>query len=240
MTEFAIRNSKHVFVEKPICIESDELTRLILALRENPLCLLSSNMVLRANPVLIDLRREMANKSLGMISHIEVGYLYGRFNKIASGWRGHSPRYSAILGGGIHMLDLVTWLVKERPVSVFGIRNSVASASRGHTVDDLEVAVMKFQSGLTATVTAVMASSAPHSHTATIHGTARTFMMGPFGFQYLDSGSKAGVRISQMPRTYQRSLVATSFVVVDCAAVALAIRESIASGVEVGVRYPKL
>jgi predicted dehydrogenase len=98
MTEFAIRNSKHVFVEKPICIESDELTRLILALRENPLCLLSSNMVLRANPVLIDLRREMANKSLGMISHIEVGYLYGRFNKIASGWRGHSPRYSAILG----------------------------------------------------------------------------------------------------------------------------------------------
>jgi predicted dehydrogenase len=138
---------------------------------------------------------------------------------------------------------------------VFGIRNSVASASRGHTVDDLEVAVMKFQSGLTATVTAVMASSAPHSHTATIHGTARTFMMGPFGFQYLDSGSKAGVRISQMPRTYQRSLVATSFVdqilgrgqalvdtvdVVDCAAVALAIRESIASGVEVGVRYPKL
>jgi len=252
MTEFAIKNSKHVFVEKPICITSNELTRLVSALRDNSNCLLSSNMVLRANPVLIDLRREMIRGALGKVSHIEASYLYGRFNKIVRGWRGQSSSYSAILGGGIHMLDLVMWLVNERPVSVFGIGHSLASISRGHPIDDLELAVIKFESGLTATITAVLASSVIHSHSATVHGTDRTFVMDMFGYQYVTSESPAGMYPKPLPQAYQRSSVLLSFVdktlgkgqslvdtvdVIDCVAVALAIRKSIMTGAEVNIDY---
>lgn len=253
MIDFAIQNKKHVFAEKPICIAASELDQISVSLRRNPDSVFSANMVLRANPALLELRREIAGGSMGVVTHLEASYLYGRFNKIADGWRGGQPRYSAMLGGGIHMLDLSFWLLGERPLSVVGIGHSIASTSRGHPIDDFELAVLKFPSGKTATVTAVMATAVPHSHAVTVHGTQQTFLMGPIGYQYVSSDGKAGTSLKDVPKKFDRSSIALSFVdqilglgqarvnaqeVLECTAVALAIRESITSSSEVFVRYP--
>jgi len=253
MIEFALHHKKHVFAEKPICIASSELNQVAASLRRNPDCAFSANMVLRANPAMLELRQELAEGSLGVISHLETSYLYGRFNKIAEGWRGAPPRYSAMLGGGIHILDLSLWLLGERPLSVFGVGNSIASRSRGYQIDDFELAVLKFPSGITAVVSAVMATAVPHSHVVAVHGTQKTFLMGPIGFQYVSSDGTAGTLLNEVPKKFDRSSIALSFVdqilglgksrvnaqeVLECTAVALAIRESIVSGSEVFVRYP--
>jgi len=253
MIEYALSQSKHVFAEKPICISAGELSLVVQALRDNPNSHFSANMVLRANPTLIQLRRELAAGSMGLVSHVEMGYLYGRFNKILNGWRGQPPRYSALLGGGIHMVDLALWLVGERPVSVIGVGQSIASEDLGRQIDDLEIAILKFRNGLTTTISAVMASSVPHSHVVTIHGTKKSFMMGPLGCGYLNSDATSTSQAVDVPRRYDRQSIATTFVdeifgrgpalvtaadVLDCTSVALAVRESIATGLETPVKYP--
>lgn len=253
MIKYALSHSKHVFAEKPICLSAGELSLVVQALRDNPNSHFSANMVLRANPIFIQLRSDLAAGSMGLVSHMEMSYLYGRFNKILLGWRGQPPRYSAFLGGGIHMVDLALWLVGERPVSVIGVGQSIASEGLGRQIDDLEIAILKFQNGLTATISAVMASSVPHSHVVTIHGTKKSFMMGPLGCGYLNSDPTSASQDVAVPLGYDRRSIATSFVdeiigrrpalvpaadVLDCTAVALAVRESIATGVETPVKYP--
>jgi len=251
--ETAVRAGKHVFVEKPICITQEELDRISESLKEHPNCQISANMVLRANPIFANLYRNLRSGDLGVISHIEASYLYGRFQKIIQGWRGMPPRYSAMLGGGIHMIDLSLWLAGERPSSVIGVGNSAASSSLGRTIDDFELAVLRFPSGMTVVVAATMATSVPHSHVVSVHGTKKTFMLGPLGCAYLSSDTENSRNLVDLPESFDRGLIATTFVdqilgrgkalvgateVLDCTAVAMAIRESISKNSEMNVRYP--
>jgi len=252
MIQMAIENQKHVFCEKPICTNLNEFETIRRLLKANPNCFFSSNMVLRASPVFNELRRAMAKGSLGRISHVEASYLYGRFHKILQGWRGNEVEYSAMLAGGIHMIDLAMWLLQERPVSVFGAGHSDASESRGHKFDDLELGILKFASGVTASITSVMASSTPHSHVVSVHGTKETFMLSPLGCGYLNSDALDFNRRFQVSNKYNRGLIVKTFVdqilglgppivnvdeVLDCTAVALATRESIFTGGLVAIKY---
>ena len=251
--ECALGAGKHVFAEKPICITSSELGRISKALSMKPECKFSANMVLRANPILIDLYRSIRSSELGVISHFEASYLYGRFHKVTAGWRGQPPRYSAMLGGGIHMIDLCLWLSGERPTSVYGVGNSAASESLGSPIDDFELAVLRFSRDFTVVVSATMASSVPHSHVLSVHGTKKTFVLGPLGCGYLSSDGQTSPDLIEVPQKYERDSIATTFVdevlgrgqslvstsdVLDCTAVALAIRESISEKREITVRYP--
>ena len=43
----------------------------------------------------------------GKIYYFEGDYLYGRLKKLTNGWRGADVNYSVILGGGIHLIDLM-------------------------------------------------------------------------------------------------------------------------------------
>ena len=42
-------------------------------------------------------------------------YLYGRLQKITDDWRSRVADYSVMLGGGVHMVDLMLWLTGQRP-----------------------------------------------------------------------------------------------------------------------------
>ena len=79
--------------------------------------------------------------ALGKIYLIEVEYNYGRKSKLMDGWRAN-PNYSMVLGGGLHMLDLMFWLMPERPKNgaSFGVSTTRAR------VDTVQ-AIMQFPSG---------------------------------------------------------------------------------------------
>ena len=45
---------------------------------------------------------------------MEAEYNYGRIEKITKGWRGDIKNYSIILGGGIHIIDIIQNLFGEK------------------------------------------------------------------------------------------------------------------------------
>ena len=87
----ALSNNKHVFVEKPICLSSNELKNIVNASNKNPELKLSSNLILRKSPRFIRLRELIKNDDFGKLYYIEGDYNYGRLHKITEGWRGEIP-----------------------------------------------------------------------------------------------------------------------------------------------------
>src|SRR5260370_31647505 len=106
----ALSHGKHVFVEKPLVLHAAEAGELAELLRAHPELRLSTNLPLRLSPRFVRVRELIAAGELGELFHLEGDYDYGRRHKLTEGWRGRIPYYSAMLGGGIHIVDLLTWM----------------------------------------------------------------------------------------------------------------------------------
>lgn len=172
--ERALGSGKHVFVEKPLAYDIDEVVRLAQMLRACPGQRLSSNLVLRRAPRFRALRDDLRAGHLGRVYQVDAAYNYGRLEKITHGWRGARPRYSAVHGGAVHMVDLVLWLLGERPTEVAAMGNRIATDHR-YDFDDNVTALLRFPSGITATVAVNYGCVMPHGHELTVYGTEATF-----------------------------------------------------------------
>jgi len=171
----ALDHGKHVFVEKPLCRTADEARRIRSALRARPDLKLSSNLVLRASPRFRLVRRMIAQGAFGDVFHLEGEYNYGRLQKLTDGWRGKQEGYSVVLGGAVHLVDLLMWLTGRRVTEVAAFGNGIASASK-FPGDDMVAALLRFEDGVTATVTANFGCVRPHGHGLVVCGTAATFV----------------------------------------------------------------
>lgn len=171
----ALEQGKHVFVEKPLCLTADEFRAVAARLADNPALRLSSNLILRATPRFTDLRRLIASGSFGRLFNIEADYLYGRLEKLTVGWRGRIPNYSVMLGGGIHMIDLILWLTGDRVAEVAATGNGVASEASQFHGRDMASALLTFESGMIGKVSANFGCVYPHFHRLTVYGTKATF-----------------------------------------------------------------
>ena len=146
----ALRNNKHVFVEKPLCLNSNELRNIGEELKLHPHLLLSSNLILRKTPRFIELHDRIMLGQLGNIFHIEGSYDYGRLHKLTDGWRGKIPNYSVTLGGGIHLIDLMIWLSGKKITYVSGVGNDLATSDSQFEGLSLTSASIRFEDGSTA------------------------------------------------------------------------------------------
>ncbi|MCX7307278.1 MAG: Gfo/Idh/MocA family oxidoreductase [Afipia sp.] len=172
---------KHVFVEKPLCRTAGELSQIRAALDANPSLHLASNLILRGADLYRWLRDEIASGAFGDIYAFEGDYLYGRMHKITEGWRGETDDYSVMLGGGIHMIDLMLWLTGQRPVSVQAMGNRICSDGTGFQYDDFTAATMAFASGMVGRITANFGCVHRHQHVVRIFGTRKTFVLDDAG-----------------------------------------------------------
>ncbi len=172
----AINKSKHIFVEKPLCLNSSELSQIKKSLQENSHVKICSNLILRKLKKYIELRDRIANGFLGEIFYVEGDYDYGRLEKLTHGWRGSIPYYSVMLGGGIHMIDLILWILGDTPHTVTSFGNKIASNSTNFRFNDFTAALMQFNSGVIAKVTANFGSVLPHGHKLCVYGTKGTFI----------------------------------------------------------------
>jgi predicted dehydrogenase len=176
----ALRAHLHVFVEKPLCRTAHEVRALREAAGDRQL---ASNLVLRAAPLYRRLRDDVRTGALGALYAFDGDYLYGRFHKITEGWRGSVDEYSVMLGGGVHLVDLLLWVTGERPESVTAVGNRIATERTGFRYDDYVAATFSFESGLVARITANFASVHPHQHVVRVFGTEGTFV-------YDDAGAR--------------------------------------------------
>ena len=171
----AIANGKHIFVEKPLCLLDSEFDAIAAALAAHPSIRLSSNLILRRTPRFIELRRRIQAGELGTLYYLEGDYDYGRVHKIRTGWRAEIPYYSVVHGGAIHLIDLLLWLSGGRVREVFAYGNRLASEGTEFRRNDLVAALLTFEDGMTAKISANFSSMVPHHHKLAVYGTRGTF-----------------------------------------------------------------
>ena len=174
----ALQAGKHVFSEKPLCLREDELREIRDAWRASRGLRLSTNTVLRRSPRFRWIRDTVAGGGLGRLYLVEADYVYGRLHKLTDGWRGRVPGYSVTLGGGIHMVDLVLWVARQRPAEVVACASNLASRETAYQGNDLVVALLRFDDGVLAKIGANFASVHPHFHRFVAYGTEGTFENG--------------------------------------------------------------
>ena len=180
----ALRNNKHVFVEKPLCLSGKELNNIADELNSKPHLSFSSNHILRKTPRFVELKERISSNLLGEIFHMEGSYDYGRLHKLTDGWRGKIPNYSVTLGGGIHIIDLMLWLSGKKVSSVFARGNNIATSISQFEGLSLTTSVLQFEDGSTGQITSNFASVAPHHHTLSLYGTIGTFEQSHCGASY--------------------------------------------------------
>lgn len=180
----ALRNNKHVFVEKPLCLSEKELKNIAVELNSKPHLSFSSNHILRKTPRFIELKERISTNLLGEIFHMEGSYDYGRLHKLTEGWRGQISNYSVTLGGGIHIIDLMLWLSGKKVSSVFARGNNIATSISQFEGLSLTTSVLQFEDGSTGQITSNFASVAPHHHKLSVYATSGTFEQSHCGANY--------------------------------------------------------
>jgi predicted dehydrogenase len=178
----ALRARKHVFVEKPLCTKLAEAAEL-KALAQKGRLKVGSNLVLRTAPAYRWLRQKIQDGELGKLYAFDGDYLYGRLHKITEGWRSGEEGYSVMLGGGIHLVDLMLWLTGERPKVAAAAGNRISTAGSGFRYDDYRAATLEFDSGLVARISANFGCVHAHQHVLRVFGTKATFL-------YDDAGAR--------------------------------------------------
>jgi len=171
----ALNAGKHVFVEKPLCVTRGELDAIRETAAAHPELKLSSNLILRRSPRFLDLRERIENGSIGDIYLLEADYNYGRLHKLTEGWRGRVPNYSVMLGGGVHMVDLLLWLTGDRVEEVASFGTGLATRDSTFQGHDTRIAILRFASGAIGKVVANFACVYPHHHKIAVYGTKATF-----------------------------------------------------------------
>ena len=168
----ALEAGRHAFVEKPLCTRPDEVASLAAAAR--PGAVVASNLVLRAAPFFVELRRMVAAGELGDIYAVDGDYMYGRLHKLTDGWRGADPEYSPFMGGAVHMVDLMLWITGQRPQAVSAVGGDVCARGSTYPGDDFVAATYRFASGLVGRITANFGSVTRHHHVLRVFGTRGT------------------------------------------------------------------
>jgi predicted dehydrogenase len=166
---------KHLFVEKPICLTLKEAQQITKALRENPKLKIGSNLILRKYPLFVQLKKWVSEGRFGEIYAVEMDYNYGRLHKVSSGWRSQTPNYSITLSGGVHMVDLMLWILGGKPERVFAHGNKVCSRGTSLHAPDfvsslLDWGEVRVKLGMN------FGCVQPHHHHVKVFGTEATFI----------------------------------------------------------------
>jgi len=171
----ALNSGKHVFCEKPLCQNEEELLEIKTTLDSQPGLRLSTNTILRMSDRFSDVNKRIKSGSMGEIYYIEADYNYGRIHKIMEGWRGKIKDYSVMLGGGIHMVDLLLWYTSSKVTEVHALGNKKCSNGSEFSTPDMVVALLKFDNNTIAKVSANFGCVYPHFHKLSVYGTKASY-----------------------------------------------------------------
>jgi len=171
----AFEHGKHAMVEKPICLTRKEEEALLRAQQASGRRI-SSNLILRGEPRFKELRESIRAGDFGDIFHIEGDYVHDILWKIVTGWRAKMHFYSVVYGGGIHLIDLMRWLMDDEIAEVAAFGNRISGAVQGGRIDDCVVSVLHFNRGATGKVLSTYGPRRTKFHALNVYGTKRTFI----------------------------------------------------------------
>ena len=210
----AFNSGKHVMAEKPICLNRNEMEKIIDAQERNNNVKISANHVLRSNSRFNKLKNEVMKGKFGDIFFIEGDYYWGRSKKLYE-WRANMDYYSIILGAAIHMIDLIMWIIGDKPIAVQAMGNNIANKNTKLKYNSFSVILLKFESGIVAKLTGNGPCVHPHYHGLKIFGTKRTAIHDLSGAYYLESTTETSEQLPILepyPEKESRQKVIHSFI----------------------------
>jgi len=184
ITLAAAKAGKHIIIEKPVCLTLEDMKAIRAAVREAGVKTIIG-FVLRWNPLLKIIRRNIAEGRLGRIIFAETDYLHGIVGKpYTKPW--HTTRATAgtsLLIGGCHAIDAIRFLV-GRPV----VEVSAYSAGRTNALDypSTELALLKFDDGSIGKVGCCLEAKLPYVFNVEVYGTAGSFRNNQFAGDLYD------------------------------------------------------
>jgi predicted dehydrogenase len=171
----AFRNGKHVFVEKPIVLFRKDEEEVLKAQQDSGK-IISSNLILRTSPRFVEIKRMIDAGDFGEIFYMEGDYLHEILWKITRGWRGNMAYYSTVFGGGIHLIDLMRWMIGQDVTEVCGMGNKVLTRGTSYKFDDTFCHVLRFAKGAMAKTVSTLGPQRTKFHALSVFGTKRTFV----------------------------------------------------------------
>jgi predicted dehydrogenase len=172
----AISEGVDTFVEKPAVYnasESEELRSLLSIPRRGKF---TTNTILRTTPFANYFRDNIFGGLLGEILYFEAKYLYGRWSKVTQGWRGKIPDYSVTLGGGIHMIDLICFLVDDFNGTSRNFRFK-SHEDESLQINDVGITLLSLSKGHAANISSVFASPTQHERSLECYGDRGWFQL---------------------------------------------------------------
>ena len=109
------------------------------------------------------------------IYYVEADYIWGRPEKLFQ-WRSKIKDYSITLGAGIHMIDLVMWILKSKPLYVQAFGNNLATKKTAFSKKSFALYVFQFPNNVLVKVTSNAASTYEHFHELKIFEKNRTLI----------------------------------------------------------------
>jgi 1,5-anhydro-D-fructose reductase (1,5-anhydro-D-mannitol-forming) len=140
----ALAAGKHVLVEKPMALRADDARAMVAAAAQRSL-VLGVGFHLRFHPVHIEIRRMIAEGCIGTPTYAEG--LFGSVADIQPGQWQLEPAlagHGSLAGLGVHLMDLLPWLLGDRIAEVAAISDGPAE---GRPVEMLTTAVVRFAGG---------------------------------------------------------------------------------------------
>lgn len=171
----AFRNGKHVMVEKPVALTRPEAEAVLRAQQDSGR-FITSNLILRQSPRFIELREQIRAGAFGEIFHIEGDYIHDILWKITEGWRGQMHFYNVVYGGGVHLIDLMRWLIDDEIEAVASMGNNIRSRESTYRYDDCIVSLLKFSRGATGKTLSTLGPRRTKFHALNVFGSEKTFV----------------------------------------------------------------
>ncbi len=171
----AFHHGKHVMVEKPLALDRAEAERIVRAQQDNKR-LITSNLILRRSPRFIELKRQIEAGAFGEIFYLEGDYIHDILWKITEGWRGRMAFYCVTYGGGIHLIDLLRWLLGREVAEVSGMGNKLLTRGGAYRFEDTIVNLLRFEGGALGKVMTTFGPRRTKFHSLNVYGTRMTFV----------------------------------------------------------------
>lgn len=171
----AFRNGKHVMVEKPVALRRDE-AEAVLRAQQDSKRIITSNLILRQSPRFREVKRMAEAGEFGDIVCIEGDYIHQILGKITEGWRGKMAFYCVIYGGGIHLIDLMRWIVGQEVDEVCGMGNKMLSAGSAYRFEDTIANLLRFAGGTLGKTLTIFGPRRSKFHALNVYGTKKTFV----------------------------------------------------------------
>ena len=158
----SLNNNKNVIVEKPICLNNLELKKISKILKKKKNLKLTSNLVLRTEPIFKKIKKIISKKNFGKINIIEADYIWARPWKL-EGWRSQKKEYSIIHGAAIHMIDLVNWILNDKPSEVITLGSINKNLKKFKKVSDC-LLLLKYDKNISVKISVIATSPYRHFH----------------------------------------------------------------------------